>query len=238
MNLGENIYRFRTKMNMSQGDLANALDVSRQSVSKWENNSAVPELDKLIKMSEIFGISIDELVGRSVLERKSTAAEPVTTVQQVIIQAQHRPISVKKVLGVIMICLGLIFLPYALSATHHDPMVNCLILSVTFMLCGISILFVRYPHIPCGWVVLTAFAVHVFLIHHWETDYLSLTMIGLALAGMVWWTLYAHRNSILPLPKWLLWTGCIVIGALLLLFCMNFFPPFWIRSTDHFATQG
>ena len=62
MNLGENIYRLRTGLNMSQGDLADALEVSRQSVSKWENNSAVPELDKLVKMAHIFGITLDEMV--------------------------------------------------------------------------------------------------------------------------------------------------------------------------------
>ena len=62
MNLGENIYRFRTEKNLSQGDLADALNVSRQSVSKWENNSAVPELDKLVKLSSLFGITLDELV--------------------------------------------------------------------------------------------------------------------------------------------------------------------------------
>ncbi len=62
MNLGENIYRFRTQKNMSQGDLADALQVSRQSVSKWENNSAVPELDKLMKMAQLFGITLDALV--------------------------------------------------------------------------------------------------------------------------------------------------------------------------------
>lgn len=50
MNLGENIYRLRTERNMSQGDFADAMEVSRQSVSKWENNSAVPELEKLVKM--------------------------------------------------------------------------------------------------------------------------------------------------------------------------------------------
>lgn len=237
MNLGDNIYTLRTKKNMSQGDLADALNVSRQSVSKWENNSAVPELEKLLKMSELFEVSLDELVGRSAPKQKA-ADESAPTVQQVIIQTHPRPFSTRKILGVVLICLGLIFLPYALSATHYDPMVNCLILSGTFMLCGISILFVRYPQIPCGWVVLTAFSVHVFHIRHWETDYLFLIFIGLALAGMIWWTLYAHRNGILPLPKWLLWAGGIVILALLLLFCMNFFPPFWISSTDHFATQG
>lgn len=237
MNLGENIYRLRTKKHMSQGDLADALNVSRQSVSKWENDSAVPELEKLVRMCDVFDVSMDELVGRTAAEQKNIT-EPAPTVQQVIIQTQPRPFSARKIIGAFLICLGLIFLPYALSATHHDPMVNCLILSGTFILCGISILFVRYPHIPCGWVALTAFAVHVFLVRHWETDYLFLIFIGLALAGMIWWTLYAHRNGILPLPKWLLWAGGIVIVALLLLFCMNFFPPFWISSTDHFATQG
>ena len=64
MNLGETIYRLRTKAGMSQDALAGALEVSRQSVSKWENNAAVPELDKLIKLSEVFGVTLDELVGR------------------------------------------------------------------------------------------------------------------------------------------------------------------------------
>lgn len=62
MNLGETIYRLRTERNMSQGDLADALEVSRQSVSKWENDSAVPELDKVIRLAQIFGTTIDELI--------------------------------------------------------------------------------------------------------------------------------------------------------------------------------
>ena len=53
VNLGENIYKNRTAKNWSQSDLAEALDVSRQSVSKWENNAAMPDLDKLMKMREI-----------------------------------------------------------------------------------------------------------------------------------------------------------------------------------------
>ena len=85
MNLGERIYRLRTERNMSQGDLAEALEVSRQSVSKWENNSAVPELDKLVRMHEIFGVTLDELV----LEEKpqpeagAEVPEPEVTVSTV-----------------------------------------------------------------------------------------------------------------------------------------------------------
>ena len=62
MNLGENIHTYRTRQNLSQGELADALDVSRQSVSKWENNAAMPELDKLIRMSKLFSVTLDELV--------------------------------------------------------------------------------------------------------------------------------------------------------------------------------
>ena len=66
MSLAENIYRFRTEQNMSQLDLADALEVSRQSVSKWETGAAVPELEKLIKMSGLFHVSLDELVGHEI----------------------------------------------------------------------------------------------------------------------------------------------------------------------------
>ena len=62
MQLGETIYRLRTGRGMSQGDLADALEVSRQSVSKWETGGAIPDLDKLVKMSALFGVTLDELV--------------------------------------------------------------------------------------------------------------------------------------------------------------------------------
>lgn len=71
MSLGQNIYRLRTDKNMSQEDFAAAMEVSRQSVSKWENDMAVPELEKLIKMVNLFEISLDELVGNTPPEPKT-----------------------------------------------------------------------------------------------------------------------------------------------------------------------
>ena len=59
---GERIYELRNKNNMSQGDLADRLEVSRQTVSKWENSMCKPEADKLIQLSEIFNISIDYIL--------------------------------------------------------------------------------------------------------------------------------------------------------------------------------
>ena len=65
MSLGENIYKLRTGKKLSQEDFAFAMEVSRQSVSKWENDMAVPELEKLIKMAKLFEVSLDELVGNA-----------------------------------------------------------------------------------------------------------------------------------------------------------------------------
>lgn len=61
-NLGERLYELRTKNGMSQGDLAEKLDVSRQTISKWENNMSIPELDKIISLSNLFGVSVDYIV--------------------------------------------------------------------------------------------------------------------------------------------------------------------------------
>ncbi len=62
MTIGENIVILREKSGLSQEALAEKCSVSRQSISKWETNQAFPQIDKVILMSEIFGISVDELL--------------------------------------------------------------------------------------------------------------------------------------------------------------------------------
>ncbi len=60
--LRENMQYLRAEKGMSQSKLASMLDVSRQAVAKWESDKSFPEMEKLIKICEIFGCSIDELV--------------------------------------------------------------------------------------------------------------------------------------------------------------------------------
>lgn len=62
MTLGEKIMNLRLSANLSQEELAEKLNVSRQSVSKWEMNQALPQIDKVLMLSELFGISTDELL--------------------------------------------------------------------------------------------------------------------------------------------------------------------------------
>ena len=62
MTIGEKIARLRTNADISQEKLAEMLGVSRQSVSKWEVDQALPQIDKIVQLSTLFGISTDELV--------------------------------------------------------------------------------------------------------------------------------------------------------------------------------
>ena len=61
--LSETIRSLRRQRGLSQEELAEALDVSRQAISKWENGAAVPDLDKLQALASYFGITLDELTG-------------------------------------------------------------------------------------------------------------------------------------------------------------------------------
>lgn len=62
MSFRDNLLRLRTEHGMTQEQLANLVGVSRQSVAKWESDRSYPEMDKLIKMTGIFGCTLDELV--------------------------------------------------------------------------------------------------------------------------------------------------------------------------------
>lgn len=62
MEFSEKLQMLRKSKGMSQEDLANELEVSRQAVSKWESGQAYPETEKLLQLSEWFGVSVDYLL--------------------------------------------------------------------------------------------------------------------------------------------------------------------------------
>lgn len=68
MTIGERIQDLRIEKGLTQERLAEMLEVSRQSVSKWELGQAVPEVDKIIRMSELFDVSTDKILLRDVTD--------------------------------------------------------------------------------------------------------------------------------------------------------------------------
>ena len=66
--LSENLKKIRKDNNLSQEQLAEKLGVSRQSVSKWENGEAYPEMDKVLQLCKMFNLNIDELLNQDIKE--------------------------------------------------------------------------------------------------------------------------------------------------------------------------
>ena len=73
--IGSRILEYRKKLNMSQEEFANKIGVSRQAVSKWELDKAYPDLDKLVDICEMFGLSLDELVNGVEQDEKSVIGD-------------------------------------------------------------------------------------------------------------------------------------------------------------------
>lgn len=66
MNIGEQINNLRKQHGLSQDDFVNLFNVSRQTISNWENGKSYPDLEMIIKVSDYFKISIDELLKNDV----------------------------------------------------------------------------------------------------------------------------------------------------------------------------
>lgn len=80
MMLADKIINLRKKAGMSQEELAGQLGVSRQSVSKWESAQSIPDLDKIIKLSDIFGTTTDYLL-RDELEEEEHSINETKSIQ-------------------------------------------------------------------------------------------------------------------------------------------------------------
>lgn len=79
--LGARLQKLRRQAGMSQQELADQLHVSRQSISKWELGTATPDLDNLVRLSKLFGVSLDELVLGRTEKPQETSQQPAPPVE-------------------------------------------------------------------------------------------------------------------------------------------------------------
>lgn len=76
VNLHSNLKRVRLEKGLTQNDVAAKLGISRQAVSRWENGAAYPDIDNLTLLSEIYGVSVDELLGKKAAGSEIDQKEP------------------------------------------------------------------------------------------------------------------------------------------------------------------
>ena len=232
MTLGENIYRLRTEKNMSQGDLADTLNVSRQSVSKWENNSAVPELDKLVRMSELFGITLDELIhgnaqshGRPNSSNSNGDAAPT---------APQFP--VRKIVGILLIACGLI------SIFVPGGLLSVFLFGVPLAVTGAVLTFAEEDYFfrICWLLLAVQFPViAIFALNFVRSDF-AFFMIALVIAvliAMIIWTLSKFTRNALNRASGRI---AVISIALILLLSALFYGLFQMSTPElsHIAEEA
>ena len=150
MTLGEKISRLRKERGLSQGDLADQLGVSRQSVSKWETDASVPDLDKLVALSRRFGVTLDQLVCGEEPEGRAEPTEQPKAPEQIPAAPSHG----RQVLGGVLLTVGLLGLLLFLFVGGLEGLVMSLMLLLPLILCGILCLSARRRlGLWCAWAV-------------------------------------------------------------------------------------
>ena len=202
MNLGEHIIALRKQKGVSQQALAEALDVSRQSVSKWETNASIPDLDKLVKLAAYFHITLDELI-------TGQAAAPQPPQAPAAGQAPAHPArTTVQSVGLFFLCLSaaLGFLAVILRG-----LVGFLLVLPLFLFGLIAYFVKHHPILKALWVIYLLFSIFlhfctglsptaILSTHIWtqQINYFILFMdcvwftVILALLGGTAWTLRAR----------------------------------------------
>ena len=75
--VGKTIAALRQNRNMTQQQLAATLNVSHQAVSKWENGAALPDVQTLVNISQLFGITLEQLLSGELPPERSPLEEPI-----------------------------------------------------------------------------------------------------------------------------------------------------------------
>ena len=111
MEFNNRLYQLRKQKGLSQEELASRLNVSRQTVSKWEVGDSTPDMEKLVAMSALFDVSLDQLVlGKEAPKTDAPAkSELVTTISEKVLTPDNKK-KAKSALKIAGLIAGAIFL--------------------------------------------------------------------------------------------------------------------------------
>ena len=107
----ENLKTLRKSKGLSQEELAIRLNVVRQTVSKWEKGLSVPDADLLIRISEIFEVSVSELLGSKIDDetKLDAVAEQLSRINEQLAIKNRRARRIWKTIGIIFLSLIILY---------------------------------------------------------------------------------------------------------------------------------
>lgn len=133
MKFGENLYNLRKKQKISQEKLAEKIGVSRQSVSKWENGTAYPEMNRIFELCKIFHCKLNDIVNDNILDFDSLDKEVKMSVVKFNKEKQNKLKIVSKTISIFskmlqvitiiisaVMIMSMLFIPSVINNTNVD----------------------------------------------------------------------------------------------------------------------
>ena len=126
MNIGEKLYELRKGKNLSQEEVADKLNVTRQTISKWETNQSTPDFDKIKPLCELYGITADELLTGEKKEKEQKHLN-----KQDIKKERANGIAA----GVLFYFIALVWIMISIPVLFMNPVLAA---AIFILLCGIA----------------------------------------------------------------------------------------------------
>ncbi len=132
-NLGERLFKLRKDKKLSQEEVAEKLNVSRQTISKWETDQSMPDFDKVVPLCELYGITPDELFIE--LKRKETSQN-----NEFIINLEEEKLKTSKkakgiAISVVLYFLGVVWTMISIPVMNMNPIVAS---AIFLLICGFA----------------------------------------------------------------------------------------------------
>ena len=138
MNLGNKLLELRKAKHLSQEEVAEKLNVSRQTISKWETDQSTPDFDKIAPLCELYGITPNELLTNEKHEEENIESEKTTTIEE---PNRRNKIAKGISLGILLYFISIVWIMIAIPVL----MINPIIASAIFLLiCGFATFTIVY----------------------------------------------------------------------------------------------
>ena len=136
MNLGEKLLELRKSKHLSQEEVADKLNVSRQTVSKWETNVSTPDFDKIVPICELFEISTNELLTGVKEEQENIGI------------TDNRQKKAKGIgIGVLTYFVAIVWIMITIPVFDMNPVISA---GVFLLICGVATVIIIYTCIVCN----------------------------------------------------------------------------------------
>lgn len=184
MTLGEKLQRLRKQGGMSQEELAGRLGVSRQAVSKWELNEAMPDTENVVQLGRLFGVSCDYLLRDEVDQRGAPLPAPGETHLD-----QKGWVHSAFVLSLGVCAIGLLM---AVGGGVNDTSAGPAVIGLIIQLGGVLVFELAAPRMGegCGAARLSFYSIACWLVVPVLT--IALNRLAFWRGRAVWWSLGEH----------------------------------------------